>query len=166
MCVASLLDQYKLGSPLVEAGLCHDLFEDTDCSPEKLSDALFKAGYNSGDINTITSLVTDLTDVYTKENFPKKNRKERKILEIKRLASVSADAQTVKYADLIDNTQSIVKHDPSFAKTYLVEKYYLLSQMKKGDPRLYFKACQVLFTSLEKVGLDIREFKSFEDYQI
>jgi hypothetical protein len=50
---------------------------------------------------------------------------------------VPAWIQTIKCADLISNTSSIVKHDPKFAVTYLEEKRLLLDAMTKADPRLW-----------------------------
>lgn len=64
------------------------------------------------------------------------NRAERKAKSVRRLASAPGWVQTIKYADLISNTSSIVKHDPKFAVTYLAEKRALLEAMTKGDPNL------------------------------
>jgi len=44
--------------------------------------------------------------------------------------------QTIKVADLISNTGSIVEHDPKFAVTYLEEKRLLLDVLTNADPRL------------------------------
>ena len=52
-------------------------------------------------------------------------------------ASASADAQTVKLADLISNSKSIVKHDPNFARVYIKEKEALLQVLDKGNSRLH-----------------------------
>ena len=64
------------------------------------------------------------------------NRAERKAASRARLARVPGWIQTIKCADLISNTSSIVKHDPRFAVTYLAEKRALLDVMDKADPRL------------------------------
>jgi (p)ppGpp synthase/HD superfamily hydrolase len=64
------------------------------------------------------------------------NRAERKAAARARLAAAPAWIQTIKCADLISNTSSIVKHDPKFAVTYLEEKRLLLDVMTKADPRL------------------------------
>jgi hypothetical protein len=52
-------------------------------------------------------------------------------------AEAPAEAQTIKLADLISNSKSIMEHDPAFAKTYLEEKRLLLDVMTKGDPGLH-----------------------------
>lgn len=54
------------------------------------------------------------------------NRKTRKALARERLAKAPPWIQTIKCADLISNTSSIVMHDPKFAVTYLEEKRLLL----------------------------------------
>lgn len=64
------------------------------------------------------------------------NRAERKRQSRDRLAACSGWIQTIKCADLISNTSSIVQHDPKFAVTYLEEKRLLLDVMTKADPRL------------------------------
>lgn len=65
------------------------------------------------------------------------NRATRKRLSRERLSYAPAWVQTVKCADLISNTSSIVTHDPKFAVTYLEEKRQLLDVMKKADKRLW-----------------------------
>lgn len=64
------------------------------------------------------------------------NRAERKAASSDRLAAAPGWIQTIKCADLISNTSSIVMHDPKFAVTYLEEKRLLLDVMTKADPRL------------------------------
>jgi guanosine-3',5'-bis(diphosphate) 3'-pyrophosphohydrolase len=64
------------------------------------------------------------------------NRAERKAASRARLAAAPGWVQTIKCADLISNTSSIVLHDPKFAATYLEEKRLLLDVMTKADPRL------------------------------
>lgn len=64
------------------------------------------------------------------------NRAERKELSRIRLAAAPGWVQTIKCADLISNTSSIVKHDPKFALTYLEEKRLLLDVLVRADPRL------------------------------
>lgn len=64
------------------------------------------------------------------------NRAERKAASRDRLSAADGWIQTIKCADLISNTSSIVMHDPDFAKVYLREKRELLAVMTKADPRL------------------------------
>ena len=69
-------------------------------------------------------------------DFETGNRAERKAASCARLAAAPDWVQTIKCADLISNTSSIVLHDPKFAVTYLAEKRALLDAMTKADPRL------------------------------
>ncbi len=64
------------------------------------------------------------------------NRAERKAASRRRLAEAPGWVQSIKCADLISNTSSIVMHDSKFAVTYLEEKRLLLDVMTKADPRL------------------------------
>jgi len=65
------------------------------------------------------------------------NRAERKAASRARLAGAPSWVQTIKCADLISNTSSIVKHDKNFAVTYLKEKEQLLAVLTKADPNLW-----------------------------
>lgn len=70
-------------------------------------------------------------------DFEKGNRAERKAASRARLASAPGWVQTIKCADLISNTGSIVQHDPDFARVYLAEKAALLEVMTLADRRLW-----------------------------
>ena len=65
------------------------------------------------------------------------NRASRKAASRERLASAPGWVQTIKCADLISNTSSIVMHDPKFAALYLEEKKMLLDVMTNADRRLW-----------------------------
>ena len=69
-------------------------------------------------------------------DFETGNRAERKAASRARLATAPDWVQTIKCADLISNTASIVQHDPKFAAVYLDEKRMLLAVLTKADPRL------------------------------
>lgn len=69
-------------------------------------------------------------------DMEKGNRAERKAASRARLALCVGWIQTIKVADLISNTSSIVMHDPKFAAVYLEEKRLLLDVLTKADPRL------------------------------
>ncbi|WP_394780645.1 HD domain-containing protein [Undibacterium sp.] len=99
----------------------HDSMEDCGVQPETVR-TLF------GD--TVAKGVIALSDMETG------NRAERKALSRTRLAAAPAWVQTIKCADLISNTSSIVRHDPKFAVTYLEEKRLLLDVLSQADPRL------------------------------
>lgn len=113
---------------MVAAAYLHDVIEDTQVDIEILRREF-------GD--EIANLVLWLTKVGEAEHG---NRAQRKELDREYLALAPADAQTVKLADLIANTKSIVEHDPKFAEVYLREKLALLQVLKKGDHDLWVRA--------------------------
>jgi len=80
------------------------------------------------------------------------NRAERKAASRARLSEAPAWIQTIKCADLISNTSSIVRHDPKFAKTYLQEKRELLAVMTKADRRLWNVAMEQACTPTSEAG--------------
>ena len=115
------------------AAYLHDVLEDTDVGVEELGLFLFSIVAVKDSAEDILDMVIDLTDEFEKVKYPDLNRKTRKAKEADRLSRASADAQTVKYCDLFDNTLSITEHDPKFSKVYLKEKAVLLEAMKDGD---------------------------------
>lgn len=131
--VAEIVNDHYLHGYYIEVALCHDVLEDTSCTLPELLVALMSSGYSNEESLFIASGVNDLTDVYTKDAYPTLNRKERKAKEAERLSYVSSHSQTVKYADLIDNTSSIIEYDLNFSKVYLQEKKEILSKMRKGN---------------------------------
>ena len=60
------------------------------------------------------------------------------------LARAPYEAQTIKYADLIDNTQDIKTNDLGFWGVYREEKRQLLEVMNQGCAKLYGMAQQQL----------------------
>jgi guanosine-3',5'-bis(diphosphate) 3'-pyrophosphohydrolase len=102
-----------------------------------------------------TNLVIELTDIFTKEKYPNWNRAKRHEMEAKRLASISQDAKLIKICDLIDNSESIVKYDKSFAKIYLKEKFALLPIFVDcPSPLLQLATAQTL-SGFDKLGIKI-----------
>jgi (p)ppGpp synthase/HD superfamily hydrolase len=109
--------------------LLHDVVEDTDVTLNFIRDE-FGTRVGRG--------VFALTDTPTVENGP--NRKERKKMDRERLAKAEGWIQTVKVADMIDNTSSIVENDPKFAKVYLEEKRLLMKVLADANPELKTEA--------------------------
>jgi len=137
----------------IEVALCHDLYEDTDCTFSMLYKCLTETcGYMSSESYDICTLVTDLTDVFTKEDYTYMNRKKRKQKEAERLGTIGYLSQTVKYADLIHNTKSIVEHDKGFAKVYLHEKQEILVHMDNGNADLYARCVDLLNNEIENLN--------------
>ncbi len=117
---------------MLAAALLHDTVEDTDVIIEEIRQQF-------GD--DIADLVDDLTDVSKPEDG---NRAVRKAMDRNHSAKSSPRAQTIKIADLIRNSRSIIEHDRGFAKTYMVEKLQLLGVLTDGNKQLTSIALQVL----------------------
>ena len=111
------------------AALLHDTVEDCGVTLEQIKE-LFGP--------EVEDLVFWLTDPPKGESGM--NRAMRKELSRQRLEIAPPEAQTIKLADLISNTASIVKHDPDFAVVYLREKAELLKVLVHGDSTLMAKA--------------------------
>jgi (p)ppGpp synthase/HD superfamily hydrolase len=144
--VAEIVSVHEMGC--IEIALCHDLFEDTDCTFNELYKKLTDIGYDRKESYDICSCVNELTDVFTSEEYPYLNRGKRKENEANRLGKISRISQTVKYADLIDNTSSITEHDKDFAKVYLKEKEAIIKVMNQGNQILYTMCKKVLEKAL------------------
>ena len=71
----------------------------------------------------VATLVAWLTGVATPADG---NRAGRVAIDRAHSAKAPAAAQTIKLADLIDDAESIVRHDRRFARVYLEEKRQLL----------------------------------------
>jgi (p)ppGpp synthase/HD superfamily hydrolase len=126
--VAKIVRDAGGSEAMVAAAWLHDTVEDTGVTIETI-----RAEFGV----EVAELVGWLTDVSRPEHG---NRAHRKALDRAHSAAAPAEAQTVKLADLIANTRSIMAHDEAFAKTYLEEKRLLLAVMTKGDPVLMAEA--------------------------
>lgn len=141
--VADIVKENGGDDNMVMAAILHDVLEDTTTSEEGLLNHLLSI-VDPGNAMNVLRLVKELTDVFTKESYPDLNRKGRKEMEAMRLGRISSRAQTIKYADLLDNGEDIMKNDPKFGKVYLKEKETILKYMNKGDQKLYKKCLEGL----------------------
>lgn len=134
--VMEMCRKYENRLEVLAAALLHDVVEDTPVTNAAIVDFLQTLMPRSQALE-IGKLVVELTDVYTKKAYPHLNRKQRKELEAKRLGQASADAQTIKYADIIDNCLDILVHDPEFGRKFQAEGRAILKLMTKGNLLLY-----------------------------
>lgn len=144
--VARILSQAGIvDENILAAALMHDVLEDTPVTSLEMNSVF---GY------AVTGLVLEVTDISCPNDG---NRAQRKAIDRNHLFQASAAAQTIKLADLISNTKSIVQYDPAFAKTYIREKIDLLRVLTKGDIYLYQKALGIALKAAEELGIDVRE---------
>ena len=64
------------------------------------------------------------------------------------------EAKTIKLADLIDNSKSILEYDPKFAKVYMAEKKLLLEVLEDGDKSLWLLAHKIVHDYEVKCAFD------------
>ena len=137
--------------PVLAAALLHDVVEDTEVNNERLQIFLQQV-MSEKDAEATFNLVKELTHVYTKDAYPDLNRRQRKEKEHLRLAKTSPDAQTIKYADIIDNCLDIADSGDDFAPKFLMECKSLLKKMDRGDAGLRQQAMEVVEMGLRKIG--------------
>jgi guanosine-3',5'-bis(diphosphate) 3'-pyrophosphohydrolase len=148
--VMKLTRQVTNDPTILSAALLHDVLEDTSTTEQEIKDFL-QTLMSPSNADRTMQLVLDLTDVYTKENYPQWNRRKRRTKEADRLAHANPDAQTIKYADIIDNCPEIVKEDPDFGERYISECRELLGKMKNGNPQLRQQALDVINKASEQL---------------
>lgn len=112
---------------MVCAAYLHDLLKHTEVTPKTLKRQFGKE---------VALLVNELTDEFTKKEYPHLNRRWRKKKEAERMAEINWGAQTIKLADIIDNLPGVVQHDSKFAKTYVREVEILITKLQDGDATL------------------------------
>jgi (p)ppGpp synthase/HD superfamily hydrolase len=145
--------QFTTATTVLSAALLHDVLEDTAVTKMQLTGFLNEVMDQHAAHSTFI-LVEELTDVYTKSAYPQINRRQRKSMEAGRMADISSDAQTIKYADIIDNLDVAV-HDPDFACVFLREALRLVKNMDKGNVILREEALTKLSECFNNVGIKI-----------
>lgn len=133
--VLSVLDDDEA----VAAAILHDVVEDTAVTLAEI-EAAFGA--------RVARIVSEVTDVSRPCDG---NRANRKAMDRAHIAAASPEGKTVKLADLISNTSSIMAYDRDFAKVYIPEKRRLLDVLTEGHPVLYLRACM----AVERAEVDL-----------
>lgn len=141
--VVETLREINASETVLAAAWLHDVVEDTKL---ELRDVERICGCD------VAELVMWLTDISRPSDG---NRAKRKAIDRGHLERAPRDAQTIKLADLLDNTRSIAKHDPNFAKVYLREKNALLKVLKYGDYRLRKRAQTLLLVAAQRLEIDL-----------
>jgi guanosine-3',5'-bis(diphosphate) 3'-pyrophosphohydrolase len=126
--VANMILDQRMADEVVAGALLHDVVEDCGVTLDEI-EAEF------GEV--VRRLVYEVTDISRPEDG---NRATRKAIDREHYGRASPEGKSIKLADLIDNTQSIVPRDPGFAKVYLAEKRLLLPLLVEGNPHLWKKA--------------------------
>ncbi|ALI99728.1 HD domain-containing protein [Rufibacter tibetensis] len=163
--VAQTVMAYGGTTGMVMAALLHDVLEDTPVTEEEVQSFLEEVCQETiVKPAEVLQMVVDLTDQFTKQNAPGHNRKRRKQMEVERLSQISSRAQTIKLADIIDNTRDIIAQDISFARVYIPEIVALLEVLKKGEPfRLYMLACYEMQKAVYRLEEERSRFVSLPE---
>lgn len=138
--VAQIVASVPHTPEMVAAAYLHDTVEDTTVTLPMIQNRF-------GEV--VARLVYWLTDQSKPSDG---NRKARKTLDRAHSALAPAEAQTIKLADLISNTGTIVEFDTDFATVYLREKAKLLEVLTKGDPTLLKRAHEQVRDGMEKLA--------------
>ena len=132
VCDLLLVNVKDCPKEMLAAALLHDTIEDTQVTIE-----LIMKEFGS----CVATLVEGLTDISHADDGL---RHHRKAIDRAHTAKQSPACKTIKLADLISNTSSIMKHDPKFAEVYMKEKELLLEVLTEGDPVLYKIASDIV----------------------
>ena len=134
--VAQIVSTVTSDKVTIAAAWLHDVVEDTPVTIEEITEKF------GSEVAEIVASVTKIVD------GKKMGREKAALININHAALGSSKAQTVKLADVIDNTSDIVGRDPEFAVVYLREKKMLLELLDKGNPELHQRAEQIVINSL------------------
>jgi len=110
---------------MLAVALMHDVLEDTDYT---VNDMMSEYG------KVITLMVLGLTDPSRPSDGI---REARKNIDRIHTSNQPLHVKTIKLADLIDNTSTILQYDMDFAKVYIKEKELLMTVLKDGHSVLY-----------------------------
>ncbi|ATZ13123.1 HD domain-containing protein [Erwinia amylovora] len=138
--VVALVRSVSHNEEMLAAAWLHDTVEDTAST---LNDIRRHFG------GTIASLVEMLTN---RGDTAGQSRIARKIAHFRHTQQASPAAQTIKLADIIDNTRSIIHYDPQFARVYLVEKRVQIALLTAGNAALLQQAKQIAEQSIRQLG--------------
>jgi (p)ppGpp synthase/HD superfamily hydrolase len=121
--VASMVAMHTTDPHVISAALLHDVVEDT---PVTVADLRREFSVR------VATMVEALTDTPTVKGGL--NRAARKAIDRDRIHAADANVHLIKAMDMLDNTTSIVEHDPNFSVVFLREKALLVPMLDKLDP--------------------------------
>ena len=126
--VSELVRSVPHTDEMLIAAVLHDVVEDTDVTLDQVREEF-------GD--TVADLVYYVTKITVPEDG---NRFVRKRMDADHYATGPAESQTIKVADILDNTVDTYKQNPKFWSVYKHEAWYTLEVLTKADLTLLKKA--------------------------
>lgn len=151
--VANIVSTHIKDNNVIEIAWCHELYKYTTINHITLFNKLISIGYNHAEASFITSRVNDITSLYTSEPNIKKIKNLiqflkygnidllKKMMEAKRISNINPITQSVKYADIIDNSNNIPTNIPNLTHIYIQKTKNLIRLLRKGNVNLLIEAC-------------------------
>ena len=131
--VAEIVRSVPHDEAMLAAAWLHDVLEDVAPLRPEFGNPEILARFGAD----VADLVAWLTGTSRPEDG---NRAARKAIDRAHSAAAPARAQTIKVADLIDNSRTILVRDRDFARVYVPEKEALLDVLVLADPALVARA--------------------------
>lgn len=125
--VARIVAEHGGTEDMVCAAVLHDVLEDTVAKPSEL-ERVFGT--------RVLRLVQEVTEVSSEADG---TRAQRKAKDLAHYAAGSPEAQTIKLADMKDNTRTVLMHDNPFSAIYMGEKRALLEALQRGEKALWYE---------------------------
>ncbi|PIJ50729.1 GTP pyrophosphokinase [Erwinia sp. OLTSP20] len=138
--VADIVRSVSDDEVMLAAAWLHDTVEDTDTT---LNDIRRRFG------EPVARLVAMLTENALPTQC--QSRAARKAAHFRHTAEASADAQTIKLADIIDNTRELIQYDAEFARIYLLEKRLQVAQLNAGNATLRQTASDIIENGIQQL---------------
>lgn len=140
--VAQIVSSVPHTKEMLCAALLHDVIEDCGVTYDEIEEQFGEE---------IALMVNWLSD---RSKPCDGNRAYRKEIDRVWISVADPKAKTIKLADLISNSKSILQHDKEFAKVYLKEKELLLEVLEEGDTTLWTLAFCIVRSGLEELGCE------------
>jgi (p)ppGpp synthase/HD superfamily hydrolase len=120
----------------IVAAILHDVLEDTDTTTTELVKKFDSFSY----------CVIQLTNIFTTQNYPHLNRKQRTEKEHIRLAGICYAAKEIKLADRLDNIRDLhLCPDEGFKHLYTRETFSLLKYLDMPNHPLAVQIEKILY---------------------
>lgn len=134
--------QKKTTYQMICAALLHDVVEDCKVSFNTLAEQ-----FDKETISMVAGLTSASKWLYSY------NRAQRKHIDKVFLKSTDWRVHTIKCADILHNTESILHYDKNFAITYLKEKKDLIPALSLASTEIYNRVYNVIELGCDKIGI-------------
>ena len=141
--VARLVASVTNDCDMIVAALLHDTVEDTEVTQEQIFNAF---GFRAA------QMVQELTEFSIPTDG---NHAIRKELDRRYLERASSQTKTIKLADCIHNSESILLYGKGFKHTYMKEMIKLQPTLKQGNKELFVK--------FQRICIDYKACKAYNE---